>query len=134
MFEGSLMEEAINEKSILIIEKEMYLRKYISYFLDHFDIGIYTAKDIDSASKILEKIDIKLILVNIEEAHEDELFDIKRLKELFPNLKVIITTPQTMYLDEKLIEKSLHMSKYDVFHKEVDFIKFIQRIKLNLYK
>jgi two-component system response regulator HydG len=111
-------------KKILIVDDELNHRLMLKLHLEQEGYKIYEANDGVDALSIVHEIDIDVILLDIKMKVMDGITTLHHLKEINPNIRVIMVTA---FSDVKNVVESMKLGAFDYIVKPVD-IDYLKEI------
>ncbi len=122
-----MQEQIVKLKNIklLFVEDEVDLLEIISDTLTKLELEYLTAKNGQEALNLLESNYIDIVVTDINMSVMNGLELIEVMKNLYPNIKVIIMSAHT---DKEYIQKASDLGVKDYLIKPFDFIKFIDLV------
>jgi len=114
-------------KKVLIVDDDLYVRKFISGVLEKEENFEVVAIDrADSILEIIEKEKIDIVLLDISLPGIDGLSALNKVKQKYPHIEVIMMTADPT--DEKLVS-ALKGNAFSFFIKPIETRKLIKYIK-----
>jgi len=126
-----LKRESSDKKKILIVDDSLLVRSYVSKILSDAGFNVYEAQNGEEALRVLEKIEIDLLILDIvlpDLSGFDILKEIRKKEEMM-DLPVIIITSQAE-LDERI--KGLSLGADDYLIKPFEPLELIARVRVQL--
>lgn len=106
------------DREILVVEDETYIREPISTLLAHAGFAVTQAADGEEGLAALEEHPFFLVITDISMPKMDGLELLGRIKEVRPSTDVIVITGN---VDEDFAIRALKRGAYDYFRKPFDF-------------
>lgn len=127
----------INHFHILLVDDEYYLRQSLKRRIDELDNGFVVSKEAANGAEALEILrseNIQVVISDIRMPEMDGLELAQRIRELYPDIRVIILTG---YADFAYAQEALRQGVADYLLKPVnseDLESVLSRIRLQLEK
>lgn len=107
-------------KNVMIVEDQKMIRSMLEGYIDKDDDFLLAAsiEGAEEAYEICEAKKIHLILMDVQTAHrENGLVAVKKIKEMYPNIKIVVVTS---LVDSGILEQAKNSGADSLWYKDAD--------------
>ncbi len=117
----------MNSKKILILEEDLHLQWILKTFLENKGFSVIVSDTIEKVLEIISKVKICIFITEYWVDHSNTLEIIKKLKEISPQVYILLNTNQV--IDEKEYQLIIDAGVDDLFEKPFSFDKMMVHLK-----
>lgn len=121
-----IIDEAIENRTVLMVDDRAEDREIFKRLLEEENYRVTTADNGFTAINLIKEKGYSIVFIDIKMPDLDGVETLRRVKEINPNLSVVMTTG---YSDEELVKECLKLFAHTCLYKPLDLKKILKIIE-----